>query len=153
MSPYPLEPARSLGPMRLVLTTYPSREAALSAAHAALRAELAACANIVPVSSRYWWKGRLESADEALVLFKTAPKRVGALFRFLETNHPYEVPEIVEVDVPRVGAAYLRYLAATLDPESPPPPMGGGAMRRGARRARGAPRPGRTRARHRRPSR
>jgi len=153
VSPYPLEPARSLGPMRLVLTTYPSREAAVAAVDAVLGAELAACANIVPAFSRYWWKGRLESSDEALVLFKTAPKRVGALFRFLEAHHPYDVPEIAEVDVPRVGAAYLRYLAATLDPDSPPPPMGGGTMRRAAPRARGARRPGRTRERHRRRSR
>ena len=153
MSPYPLEPARALGPMRLVLTTYPSREAAATAVESALRAGLAACANIVPAHSRYWWHGELESADEALVLFKTAPKRVGALFHHLELTHPYEVPEIVELDVPRAGSAYLRYLAATLDASAPPPPLGGGATRRGARRAQVARAPGRTRAPHRRRSR
>ncbi|HYA57591.1 MAG TPA: divalent-cation tolerance protein CutA, partial [Thermoplasmata archaeon] len=123
MSPYPLEPARALGPMRFVLTTYPSREAALAAVESALSARLAACANVVDVRSRYWWKERLESADEALVLFKTVPKRVGALFRHLESSHPYDVPEIVEVDVPRVGPAYLQYLATTIDPAAPPPPL------------------------------
>jgi periplasmic divalent cation tolerance protein len=153
MSPYPLDPVRAVGPMRLVVTTYPSRKAALDAVARVLGQELAACANIVPVHSRFWWKGRLESADESLVLFKTVPKRVGALFRHLEANHPYDVPEVVEVDVPRAGSAYLRYLAATLDPESPPPPMGGGVMRPGARRARGARSPGRTRAPRRRRSR
>jgi hypothetical protein len=61
-------------------------------------------------------------------------------------NHPYDVPEVAELDVPRVGGAYLRYLAVTLDPASPPPPLGGGATRRGARRARGARSPRRTRA-------
>jgi len=153
MSPYPLDPVGAVGPMRFVLTTYPSRESALAAVEAALRQELAACANVVPAHSRYWWKGRLESADESLVLFKTVPKRVGALFRYLEANHPYAVPEVVELDVPRVGGAYLRYLAETLDPESPPPPMGGGSTRRGARRAPGARSPGRTRAPHHRRSR
>ena len=149
----PLEPARSLGPMRIVLTTYPSVDAATAGAEAALRAGLAACANIVPIRSRYWWKGTLESAEEAMVLFKTAPKRVGALFRFLEVHHPYDVPEVVELDVPRVGGSYLRYLAATLDPSSPPPPLGGGVMRRGGPRGRGARAPRRTRARHHRRSR
>ena len=153
MSPYPLEPARALGPMRFVVTTYPSREAALEAVTSALAARLAACANIVPAHSRYWWKGRVESADEAIVLFKTVPKRVGALFAHLEMRHPYEVPEIVELDVPRVGNAYLRYLAATLDPDAPPPPLGGGATRRGGRRARGGRAPRRIRAPHRRRSR
>jgi periplasmic divalent cation tolerance protein len=153
MSPYPLEPARTSGPMRLVITTYPSREAALRAVDSALRAGLAACANVLPAHSRYWWKGQLESADEALVLFKTAPKQVGALFRHLETTHPYDVPEIAEVDVPRVGNAYRRYLLATLDPGSPTPPGDVGATRRGARRARGARSPARTRAPHHRRSR
>jgi len=146
VSPYPLEPARALGPMRFVVTTYPSREAALAAIDTVLKGRLAVCANIVSAHSRYWWQGRLESADESVILFKTVPKRVGALFRFLETNHPYEVPEIVEVDAPRVGAAYLRYLAATIDPESTPPPLGGGTIRRAAPRARGARGPRRTRA-------
>jgi periplasmic divalent cation tolerance protein len=153
VSPYPLEPARSMGPMRLVVTTFPSREAALRAVEGVLTGHLAACANIVDTHSRYWWKGRVESADEALVLFKTVPKRVGALFRYLEVNHPYDVPEVAEVDVPRVGSAYLRYLAATLDPESPPPPWGGGPTRSGARRGRGARAPRRTRGPHRRRSR
>jgi len=153
MSPYPLDPVRAVGPMRLVLTTYPSREAATDAVETVLLRELAACANIVPAHSRYWWKGKLESADEAMVLFKTVPKRVGALLSHLERNHPYDVPEVVEVDVPRAGTAYLRYLAATLDPEAPPPPMGGGSTRRATRRARGARGLGRTRAPHRRRSR
>lgn len=152
MSPYPLDPVRAVGPARLVLTSYPSREAALAAAEAVLSRRLAACAHIVAADSRYWWKGQLESAGEALVTFKTVPKRVGELFRLLESTHPYGVPEIVEIDVTRVSPAYLAYLAATLDPDSPPPPLGGGVIRREGRRARGARVPGRTRARRRRRS-
>ena len=152
MSPYPLDPARAVGPMRLVLTTYPSREAALTAVDRALALRLAACANLVPVDSRYWWKEKLEAAAETLVVFKTVPKRVGALFRYLGDAHPYEVPEVVEVDVPRVATGYLRYLADTLDRLSPPPPLGGGITRSGGRPARGARRPGRTRAPRRRRS-
>ncbi len=145
MSPYPADPVRAVGPMRLVLTTYPSDAAAGRAAASVLERRLAACANVVPIESRYWWKGRLESASESLVLFKTVPKRVGALLAFLEGTHPYETPEIVEVDVPRVNAGYLAYLAATLGesrPRARPRPR-----RRGGRRGPAAPAPGRTRAR------
>ena len=153
MSPLPLEEARATGPMRFVLTTYPSRDAALEAVDSVLRAKLAACANIVPAASRYWWNGRIEGADEALVVFKTVPKRVGALFRHLEETHPYEVPEVVEVDLPRVGDRYLGYLLGTLEPGSLRPPTGSGARRRGGRRAPGARAPARTRAPRRRRSR
>ena len=153
MSPYPLDPARAVGPLRLVVTTYPSREAALAAVRGAVALKLAACGSVVPVDSQYWWQGKVESAAEALVLFKTVPKRVGELFRYLDGHHPYEVPEILELDVPRVAPAYLRYLAATLDASAPPPPLGGGPTRRGARRGPGARAPGRTRAPRHRPSR
>ncbi len=153
MSPYPLEPVRAQGPMRLVLTTYPSREEALAAADAVLARHLAACANLVAVDSRYWWKGSVESASETLAIFKTVPKRVGALFGFLRSTHPYEVPEIAEIDVPRVDPGYLTYLAEILDPDAPPPPLGGGPRRRAGRRGPGARAPARTRAPRRRPSR
>jgi periplasmic divalent cation tolerance protein len=153
MSPYPLDPVRAVGPARLVLTTYPSVPAAEAAAAAAVARRLAACANILPATSRYWWNRKVESAAEAVVLFKTVPKRVGALFAFLGSTHPYRVPEILELDVPRVAPSYLAYLAETLDRAAPPPPLGGGSTRPGGRRARGARGPARTRARRPRRSR
>jgi len=149
MTPFPVEPARALGPMRLVLTTYPSPEAAATAVEGALSRRLAACASTHAVDSRYWWNGELESAHELLVVFKTVPKRVGALFRYVKENHPYDVPEIVELDVPRVDPGYLAYLGRTLDAHAlgiPPRPV---LRRRAGRRAPGARSPGRTRGPHR----
>lgn len=153
MSPYPLDPVRAVGPMRLVLSNYPSHETALRAVDAALDARLAACANIVPIDSRYWWNGTVESAHESLVLFKTVPKRVGALLRLLKDSHPYETPEIVELDIPRVDDGYLGYLLATLDPSAPAAHGNRVIRRSGARRGRAARVPGRTRAQHHRRSR
>jgi len=117
MSPYPLDPVEARGPMRLVLTSYPSRDAALRAVDAALARRLAACANLVPIDSRYWWKDRVESAGETLVLFKTVPKRVGGLFRFLKETHPYDVPEVVEIGDAYDGAYAIsvRYYGTNLE--------------------------------------
>ncbi len=153
MSPYPLDPVRAVGPMRVVVSAYPDAAAARSAARAALARHLAACVSILPIESQYWWKGRVESSAESLALFKTVPKRVGGLIRFLDRGHPYDVPEVIELDVPRVAPRYLAYLAETLDPASPPPPLGGGVMRREGRRVREARAPARTRAPRRRRSR
>jgi periplasmic divalent cation tolerance protein len=152
MSPYPADPEWARGPMRLVLTTYPNRERALEAVGGAVARRLAACGSVVPVDSRYWWKGAVVASPEALVIFKTVPKRVGALFRFVAEHHPYEVPEIVELDVPRAAPSYLTWLAGTLDRTSGP--LSGDALRRPAGpRVRAARAPARTRAPHRRPSR
>ena len=150
-----MDPVDATGPMRLVLCAFPADGVATRVARSALELKLAACAQELPLKSQYWWKGRVESADETLVIFKTVPKRVGALFRFLAGAHPYEVPEIVELDVPRVHPPYLAYLAETIDADAPPLPLGGGRARVAAkrpvsRRGRAAPRPGRTRARRRR---
>ncbi len=149
MTPYPLEPIRAVGPARLVLSSYPSRAAAQAAVRGAVEARLAACGTVVDGASQYWWKGKVVEANEAIVLFKTVPKRAGALFAYLRAHHPYAVPEILEIDLPRVDDGYLRYLARTIDAEAPPPPLGGGSTRRAAPRDRGARAPGRTRARHR----
>ncbi|HTW40073.1 MAG TPA: divalent-cation tolerance protein CutA [Thermoplasmata archaeon] len=145
MSPYPADPEWAVGPMRLVMTTYPSRERAAAAVEGAVGRRLAACGTMVAADSTYWWKGRLEEQAEVLVLFKTVPKRVGALFRYLEEHHPYAVPEIVELDIPRVAAPYLEYLTETLDRASLPPARVVRATRSAGRRARGARAPGRTR--------
>ena len=147
MSPYPMDPTDATGPMRLVLCAFPSDPVAARTSRAAIIGHLAACAQRFPIHSTYWWEGTVEEASEVLVVFKTSPKRVGALFQFLATHHPYKVPEILELDVPRVHEGYLRYLSETIDAHAPPPPLGGGRRprRRGSPRARGARRPGRTR--------
>jgi periplasmic divalent cation tolerance protein len=150
MTPYPQDPVHAVGPMRLVLSSYPSHEAAVAAARGSVERRLAACAQIVATESRFWWEGKVETASESMVLFKTVPKRVGALFGYLRSSHPYDVPEIVEIDVPRLEPGFLRYLAATLDATALAPPPAS-VRRRAAPRARAGRGPARTRARpHRR---
>jgi periplasmic divalent cation tolerance protein len=150
VSPLPVESGPT-SPMRLVLSAYPSRDAAVKALEAALARRLVACGSVVPAESRYWWNGRVEAASESLVLFKTVPKRLGALFGFLRSTHPYDVPEIVELDLARVDAAYGDYLAEVLDPASLAARDRRPPRRPGAPRGPGAHAPRRTRARpHRR---
>jgi len=151
MSPFPVEPARAIGPMRIVLTTYPNPAAARRAIDAALTRRLAACANLVPIDARYWWRGEIESATESMVLFKTVPKRVGALLAFLEEDHPYTTPEVLELDVPRASRGYLEYLASELRARDPREEIRRPVRRSAGPRGRGARAPGRTQGRpHRR---
>lgn len=96
--------------MEIVLSTFPSREAASEAARTLVSERLAACANIAEVSSIYAWRGKIEEGPEFLCVFKTAPDKCGALERRIAELHPYEVPEIA-----RIGASfngpYSRWLA------------------------------------------
>ena len=139
-------PERPPGPMRLVLSAYPSAASAGRAVEKVLARRLAACASTIAQRSRFWWRGRLETADEVLVVYKTTPKSVGALLAFVARTHPYDVPEVAELNVERAEPRYLRYLAETLDPSS----LGGSGevlTRPAGPKARAARAPGRTRAR------
>jgi periplasmic divalent cation tolerance protein len=152
MSPYPVEPVRGMGPVRLVLSTFPSGEAARRVARAAVRGHLAACVNLFPVLSIYQWEGRNVEEPEILALFKTAPKRVGSLVELLQRHHPNQVPEILEIDVYRGHPAYVEWVDRVTGADAEEGWIARLSSRRAAPKARGAAPPRRTPARRRRPS-
>ena len=64
----------------VVLVTASSAEEAERIGRALVDERLAACANVVPgVASTYWWQGRVEAAEEALIILKTRQDLVGRL--------------------------------------------------------------------------
>lgn len=80
----------------LILTTVPDAETAQKLASAALSARLAACVTqLGSVRSSYHWQGKLESADEIQLLFKTGVARALELEQLIQTLHPYDTPEIL----------------------------------------------------------
>lgn len=77
--------------------------------------KLAGCVQVVgPISSSYWWEGKIESAQEWLCIIKT--KR--GLFRKLEEAiravHPYKVPEITAVPFVTMNREYLEWLRGVI---------------------------------------
>jgi len=143
--------------LRVVYCAFPDAASARRIGDAAVARRLAACVNRFPVDSTYQWKGAVERTHEVVALFKTSPRKVGALFDYLARAHPYEVPDIFEIPVTRAHRPYLEYLAETLERGLPIPPDQVPSRRRvtrpESRRDPGARVPRRTRARHRRPSR
>jgi periplasmic divalent cation tolerance protein len=93
--------------MKIVISTFPSRRIASDIGKKMVRARLAACVSTVPVQSIYWWKGEVEDANEVMALFKTTPRKSKPLMREIERLHPYDVPEVIELEVNRVARKYL----------------------------------------------
>jgi periplasmic divalent cation tolerance protein len=61
-----------------------------------LNERLIACANIIGgIESSYWWKGKIEQAEETLVIIKTTAKNAKKVVEKTKHLHSYEVPEIV----------------------------------------------------------
>ncbi|HET9602730.1 MAG TPA: divalent-cation tolerance protein CutA [Gemmatimonadales bacterium] len=101
-----------------VRTTVASRDDADRLARDVVAARLAACSQVTgPVTSRYWWKGTLERAEEWQCHFKTTRTRWPDVARFLREHHPYELPEIVML--PLAGSeAYLDWVRGEVVEES-----------------------------------
>jgi periplasmic divalent cation tolerance protein len=96
-----------------VVTTTDSREAADALASAAVEARAAACAQIVgPIASTYWWEGKVETAQEWQVVFKTAVERYPELEANIKAHHGYDVPEIVCTPIIGGNPAYLEWVTA-----------------------------------------
>src|SRR5260221_189717 len=76
------------------MVTCPSRTEARKVASAILKKKLAACVNIIGgLESHYWWRGKLETAREGLLLIKTTRARVSGVASAVKAAHSYEVPE------------------------------------------------------------
>ncbi|MEU6080913.1 divalent-cation tolerance protein CutA [Streptomyces sp. NPDC047108] len=96
-----------------VMTTTDDAEKAEALARGAIRARVAACAQIsAPVTSVYRWEGAIETAQEWQVLFKTTAARYRELEAYIEGTHAYETPEIIATPVVKGGADYLAWVTA-----------------------------------------
>ena len=98
----------------IVTTTCSSPEEAEKIARAALAERLAACVQISPVRSMYWWKGTIESEHEYLLNFKSRRSLFDRLALKIKEHHSYEVPEIIAADIEKVDRAYAAWLKAEL---------------------------------------
>jgi periplasmic divalent cation tolerance protein len=95
----------------LALSTFPDAETARRIAGQLVSENLAACANIIPaIESIYRWQGKLEQGTEVLGLFKTTAARWAAFQEKLKSLHPYEVPEIICLDVRDGLPEYVRWV-------------------------------------------
>ncbi|WP_181969962.1 divalent-cation tolerance protein CutA [Paraburkholderia sp. DHOC27] len=95
-----------------MLTTVPDSVIAEKLAAQVLDARLAACVSQQgSVHSNYHWQGKLETADEIQLLFKTSVARAQELEQFIQTHHPYDTPEILSWQA-TASAAYGQWVIA-----------------------------------------
>ena len=99
------------GEVRLVLTTCPDEATARAISRALVEERLAACGNVVPnVTSIYRWKGAIEEAGEVLLLLKIPADGVPSAAVRLRELHPYELPEVLVLEIEAGSAEYLRWV-------------------------------------------
>ena len=102
---------------RVVLCTVPNEEVGAGLARQLVEERLVACVNIVPgVRSIYRFKGVIEDDRELLLVLKTSAARYAALETRIRALHPYEVCEVIALDVAAGSQPYLDWLSAESSP-------------------------------------
>jgi periplasmic divalent cation tolerance protein len=95
----------------LVYTTWPSIVEAEAAGRSIVERRLAACVNILPgMISHYWWEGKLERAEEAVMIVKTRSSLAEAVRKAVKEAHVYQTPSIMVLPVESVDAEYYAWI-------------------------------------------
>ena len=100
----------SLGNYVAVLTTVATEVQAAALARGIVEARLAACVQMEAIRSVYRWKGEVHDEPEWKLAIKTTARRCAELERHIRANHPYEMPEIVRVEIAGGSAEYLGWI-------------------------------------------
>lgn len=99
--------------MFIAWTTVPDRGIADTLAASAIQSGHAVCVQVEgPVTSHYLWQGAREKTEEYRLTFKVLPEQLAGLERWIQTDHPYQVPEWVVVKVEHVAEKYLSWARA-----------------------------------------
>jgi periplasmic divalent cation tolerance protein len=97
----------------IVLTTASSEAVVRRLIDRALETRLAACIQVLPITSHYVWKGEICREGESLLLFKSKGADYAALEALIRAEHDYETPEILKLNVAEASRAYLDWVLAS----------------------------------------
>ncbi|MEN8376277.1 MAG: divalent-cation tolerance protein CutA [Gemmatimonadota bacterium] len=102
--------------VRVALMSAPDEETAGRIVRILVEERLAACGNIVAGSrSIYRWQGAVEEAAEVLVVLKTTQSAAPTMIRRVAEMHPYDVPEVLVLDVSTGLVSYMEWVRACVD--------------------------------------
>jgi periplasmic divalent cation tolerance protein len=94
-----------------VTTTTATQDDARRIARALVERRLAACVQIRgPIESTYRWQGQIETAQEWQCVAKTRRDLYARVEQAIRELHPYEVPEILAVEILEASASYAQWL-------------------------------------------
>ena len=87
----------------------PDEATALYISETLVSERFAACANVFPIQSIYWWDSMVKQDGEWVAILKSRLSLGGQLERKIEAMHPYEVPCIMRFES-QANEAYERWI-------------------------------------------
>jgi periplasmic divalent cation tolerance protein len=104
-------------PVQIVLSTAPDIDVARRLGRLLVEGQHAACVNLVPeVRSIYRWKGEICEEGEILMVIKTVQDQVERLTEVLVEAHPYDLPEVIAVNVRGGSEDYMKWILEEVTP-------------------------------------
>lgn len=94
----------------MLLTTTPNREEAAKIASLLIDEKLAACVQLLPIESFYFWQGKTQNEAEYLLLIKTRTALFDRAIARIKQIHSYTIPEIVALPFTAGFAGYLNWI-------------------------------------------
>ena len=94
----------------LIISTYPNKKSISKISNDLIKNKIIACVNISKIDSIYSWNGKIQNSPEYIAIFKTVTKNKTKLKKVIAETHPYDVPEIAEIDVISINKSYLNWL-------------------------------------------
>jgi periplasmic divalent cation tolerance protein len=100
----------------LVYTTWPSIVEAETAGRKIVDRRLAACVNILPgMISHYWWEGKIERAEEVVMIIKTRAALAEPVTAAVKELHSYTMPAVMVLPVESLNPAYHQWIVKETD--------------------------------------
>ncbi|HYM38204.1 MAG TPA: divalent-cation tolerance protein CutA [Nitrospiraceae bacterium] len=95
----------------IVLMTAASKQQAGRIGRALVKAELAACVNVLPgIRSIFRWEGKISNEREVLIIAKSRSDLFDRLASEVKRIHSYQVPEVIAVPLTHGTADYLAWI-------------------------------------------
>jgi len=99
----------------VVFITAGKKAEARKIAKALLKEKLVACVNVVSgIESFFWWKGKIDRAQEVLLIAKTKSTNIPKIIKKVKSVHSYDLPEIIALGITAGYAPYLKWIDESL---------------------------------------
>lgn len=94
----------------MIIATAGDKESARKIARLLVERRLAACAQMFPIESVYLWQGEVHEEGEIALFIKSRAEMFDEVAAAIKENHPYEVPEIVQLPITDGLPEYLNWI-------------------------------------------
>jgi|Deesub1362B_J571_1020462.scaffolds.fasta_scaffold00115_36 periplasmic divalent cation tolerance protein len=94
----------------LVICTFPDRESSLKVSKFLIENKLAACVNIFPCESIFFWENKINEEKEYIAFIKTRKKLFETVKNEIGKMHPYSTPEIISFKIENINEKYFKWV-------------------------------------------